>query len=103
MSQRSKLLLLLFFGLMIPPLMWLFILSYSDLFSIDELINIVLSVPMFAYIIIITSVVIYLFNSQLLHIEKAVNANTPSEQGDRALSVLPGWFLIAQLDRKSVV
>ncbi len=96
MSQRSKLLLLLFFGLMIPPVMWLFILYYSELFKIDELITIVFSLPMIGYIVIVTSLVIYFFNLQLQHIEASVKAQRSTEEGDKALSILPGWFLIIQ-------
>ena len=97
MTQRSKLLLILFIGLMIPPAVWLFILFYSDMFSVDELLAIVFSIPMFAYIIFVTAGVIYFFNLQLKHIDEAVSKKASSVQSDKALSVLPAWFLLTQI------
>jgi len=97
MTQRSKLLLILFIGLMIPPVVWLFILFYSDMFSVDELFSIIFSIPMFAYIIFVTAGVIYFFNLQLTHIDEAVRKNIASERSDKALSLLPAWFLLTQI------
>ncbi len=97
MTQRSKLLLILFIGLMIPPGVWLFILFYSNMFTIDELLSIVFSVPMFAYIIFVTAGVIYFFNHQLTHIDKAVEKRISTEESDKALSLLPAWFLLTQI------
>ncbi len=96
MTNRSKLLLLLFAGLMIPPVMWLFILFYTQLFNLAELVAIIFSVPMIAYIIFVTSGVIFFFNTQLKHIEEAVSRQSSSLQCDRALSKLPLWFLLVQ-------
>ncbi len=97
MTNRSKLLLLLFIGLMIPPVMWLFILFYTQLYNLQELVSIVLSVPMIAYIIIVTAGVMFFFNAQLLHIEEAVSKKRSSIQSQKALSKLPFWFLLTQL------
>ncbi len=97
MTQRSRLLLILFIGLMIPPAVWLFILFYSDMFNLEELLTIVFSVPMFAYIIFVTAGVIYFFNRQLTHIDEAVHKSVSTEQSDKALSLLPAWFLLTQI------
>ena len=72
MTRLSKLLLTLFAGLMIPPAVWLFILFYTDVFTIHELMSIVFSIPMIAYIIFVTAGVIYFFNVQLKYIDEAV-------------------------------
>jgi len=96
MTNRSKLLLLLFIGLMIPPVVWLFILFYTQLFNIDELISIVLSVPMIAYIVFITAGVMYFFNTQLKHIEDAIQKQKCSTLSQKALSRLPAWLLLTQ-------
>lgn len=93
MTQRSRLLLLLFIGLMIPPAVWMFILYYSDVFNFDELISIVVSVPMVAYMVFVTSGVIYMFNVQLSYIEDAVRTRTSTPKSDKALSYLPAWLL----------
>ena len=96
MTSRKKLLLLLFTGLMIPPVMWLFILYYTHIFNLDELISIVFSVPMIAYILLATAGVMYFFNLQFKHIEDAISAQSSSLDAQKALSMLPAWFLIAQ-------
>ena len=97
MTQRTKLLLLLFVGLMIPPAVWMFILYYSDVFNFNELLTIVFSVPMILYMLFVTSGVIYIFNVQLKHIEDAVHTGTSTSKSDKALSSLPAWLLIAQV------
>jgi len=97
MTHRSKLLLLLFIGLMIPPGVWLFILFYTHLFNLSELISIVISIPMIAYIVFITAGVIVFFNLKLLHIEQAVNKKQSSLEADKALSHLPGMLLLTQI------
>ncbi len=96
MNQRSKLLLLLFIGLMIPPGMWLFILYYTQVFNLSELISIVLSLPMIGYIVFVTAGVMYFFNIQLRHIEAAVIAKKSSVAADKSLSNLPAQLLITQ-------
>lgn len=96
MTSRTKLLLLLFTGLMIPPVMWLFILFYTHIFNFDELLSIVLSIPMIAYIVLATAGVMYLFDTQFKHIERAISSKTDSVQSQKALARLPGWFLLAQ-------
>lgn len=97
MTQRSRLLLLLFIGLMIPPAVWMFILYYSDVFNFDELLSIVVSVPMVAYMVFVTSGVIYMFNVQLSYIEEAVRTRTSTLKSDKALSYLPAWLLITHV------
>jgi methyl-accepting chemotaxis protein len=97
MAQRSRLLLLLFIGLMIPPAVWMFILYYSDVFTFDELLSIVVSIPMIAYMLFVTSGVIYMFNVQLGYIEDAVRTRTSTLQSDKALSYLPAWLLITHV------
>lgn len=96
MTSRTKLLLLLFTGLMIPPVMWLFILFYTHIFNFDELVSIVFSVPMIAYILLATAGVMYFFNTQFKHIEDAVSSKADSLQAQKALARLPGWFLLVQ-------
>ncbi|PHR56548.1 MAG: hypothetical protein COA44_08025 [Arcobacter sp.] len=97
MTYRSKLLLLLFIGLMIPPGVWLLFLYYTQVFTLTELISIVVSIPMIAYILLATTAIMYLFNRQLVHVENAVESQTSSLASQKALSTLPGWFLITQI------
>ncbi len=97
MTYRSKLLSLVFIGLMIPPGVWLFILYYTEVFNLNELFSIVLSLPMIGYIIFMTSAVMVFFNIHLKHIEEAVSRSKGSLESDKALSNLPVWFLVAQV------
>ena len=97
MTYRSKLLFLLFTGLMIPPGVWLLFLSYSQIFNFSEIVSIVLSLPMISYILFATAGVMYIFNTELVHIEEAVQKQSSSEASEKALSRLPIWLLIAQI------
>ena len=97
MTHRSKLLFLLFVGLMIPPVIWLFILFYTHMYNLDELISIIFSIPMIGYIVIVTAGVMVFFNSKLIPIEQAVNNKQSSVEADKALSQLPGMLLMTQI------
>lgn len=97
MTSRSKLLFLLFTGLMIPPSVWLFFLYYSQVFTFAELLSIVISIPMISYILFATAGIMYLFNVQLVYIEEAVKIQTSSIESQKALSALPGWLLVTQI------
>jgi len=97
MTPRSKLLFLLFIGLMIPPGVWLAFLYYTQVFTLSELISIVLSIPMIAYMLLATTAIMYLFNVQLIYVEDAVKTQTSSLNSQKALSSLPTWLLITQI------
>ena len=97
MKNHSGLLSLLFIGLMTPPAIWLLILYYSQAFTLDELLSIVISAPMISYIIFITSGVLYLFNKKISHITKAIETGINSVDSYKAISILPIWFMVTQL------
>jgi len=94
--ERKKLLLFLSIGFMIPPLAWVIILYVGELFTLEQLISIVISVPLFSYIIVSSTLVIYIFNQKLKTIEKSVLSNSSNENVDKAIAQLPNWFFIAQ-------
>jgi methyl-accepting chemotaxis protein len=96
MQNKTKLLVLLFAGLMIPPVMWLFILFYTHVFNLEELVSIVFSIPMIAYILLATAGVMFFFNTQLKHIEDAIQNKANSVPSQKALSKLPLWLLLVQ-------
>ena len=95
-AYRKKLLFLLITGFMVPPFAWVIILYVGRLFSVNELVSIVVSVPLFSYVIISSIVVLYIFNQKLKSIEKSVNINSANDTADKALAQLPNWFFIAQ-------
>ena len=96
MSTRTKLLLFVLIGFMIPPIVWIFIVYYTQIFNFEELISVVLSTTMILYIIFATAVGLFFFNTQLSAIEKAVNSKTTTESIDKKLTLLPMMFMIAQ-------
>ncbi len=97
MSPRKVLMWLIFIGMMIPPIVWVFLLAFSHLFSIDELISILFSIPMALYMIIATSIMLFGFSHTLLKIEHLMGDNSNHEEAAKVISKLPYWFLIGQL------
>jgi len=97
MSPRKVLMWLIFIGMMIPPIVWVFLLAFSHLFTIDELISILFSIPMALYMIIATSIMLVGFSRTLLKIEHLMEDNSNHEEAAKVISKLPYWFLIGQL------
>ncbi|MBU0632381.1 hypothetical protein KKA17_07035 [bacterium] len=97
MNYRTKLLLLLLTGFMIPPFAWVMIVYFSNIFNFDEIITILLSVQMIAYVLIVTSAVVFFFNTKLKIIENGVNTKKTSDELYKTLAHLPIYFMIAQL------
>ncbi|MBU1216166.1 methyl-accepting chemotaxis protein [bacterium] len=96
MQTNSKLLLYVLLGFMIPPIAWILIVFYSQIFTFDALISVVLSFTMIVYIIVATAVGLLFFKTQLEKVQNAVERNHSSSQSDKTLSLLPLWFLMAQ-------
>jgi len=97
MKNSSKLLLLLFVGLMIPPGMWIFILYYSQLMTQEQIFTIMMSAPMNTYMLVATTAVLYIFNIKIKHIENAIETGKNTQEAHKAIAILPVWFMIAQL------
>lgn len=97
MNYRTKLLLLLLTGFMIPPFAWVMIVYFSNIFNFDEIITILFSVQMIAYVLIVTSGVVFFFNTKLKIIENGVNTKKVSDEFYKTLASLPIYFMIAQL------
>ena len=96
MKYRTKLLLLLLTGFMIPPFAWVLIVYFSNIFNFDEIITILFSAQMISYVLFVTSGVVYFFNTKLKIIEDAVNTKKVNENVYKTLAALPIWFMIAQ-------
>lgn len=88
---------LVFIGMMIPPVVWIFLLAFSQLFSIDELMAILFSLPMALYMVIATSAMIFGFNHALSGIEKYMNTPGQNEETAKAIARLPYAFLAGQM------
>ena len=82
---------------MIPPIVWIGIVYYARIFTLDEMFSIVFSAAMIAYIIFVTAFGLYFFHSRLTHIQNAIDSNASTDETDKILSRLPAWFMSAQL------
>ncbi len=96
MSTRTKLLFFVLMGFMIPPIVWIMIVYYTQIFNFEELLSVVLSLAMILYIIFATAIGILFFNSQLSAVEEAVNSKATSTVADQKLALLPILFMGAQ-------
>ena len=96
MSSKKSLMWLVFTGMMIPPMGWLFFLSYSSLFTFDELIQIVISLPMFVYMAIATSIMLIGFSNKLSVLESLISNRNNDEESARLIAKIPYYFLIGQ-------
>jgi methyl-accepting chemotaxis protein len=96
MQTKSKLLLYVLLGFMIPPIAWILIVFYSQIFTFDALISVVFSFTMIAYIIVATAVGLLFFKTQLDKVQNAVEKSHSSLESDKTLALLPVWFLMAQ-------
>jgi len=97
MKAINKLLLYVLLGFMIPPVVWIGIVFYTEIFTFDEMVSIVLSVTMISYILFITAFGLLFFKTKLAQVEQSVDNNTSNEQSDKIISKLPIWFMLAQL------
>lgn len=97
MNPRKTLMWLVFAGMMIPPVVWVFLLFFSHLFTLDELVSVLVSVPMTLYMVIATSIMIFGFNRTLGRLESLLNAQNSQEEAAAIISRLPYWFLIGEM------
>lgn len=97
MNPRKTLMWLVFAGMMIPPVVWVFLLFFSHLFTFDELVSILVSIPMTMYMVIATSIMLFGFNRTLGKLETLLNAPNSDEEAASIISRLPYWFLIGEM------
>ncbi len=96
MNYRKKLLSLILVGFIIPPVIWIFSIYFSDIFTLEETLSIAFSPQLIAYVSIVTVVMIFYFNKKLLFIEKAVTAGNTDEKTYRNIQKYPYIFIVAQ-------
>ena len=97
MHTKNKLLLYVLIGFMIPPMVWIGIVYGIKIFNLDEIISIVFSIQMIAYIIFVTAAGLLFFNSKLDYISNALHSNSSTQTSDKILANLPILFLLIQL------
>lgn len=97
MSPRKTLLWLVFIGMMVPPIAWVFLVFFSHLFTFDELFSILVSVPMTIYMIIATSVMLIGFSRAFSKLESLMRTSHTHEEAAAIVSRLPYWFLIGEM------
>ncbi len=96
MNYRKKLLLLVLTGFMIPPLVWVFGIYFSNIFTSKETFAILFSPQLITYVIIVTSAMLFYFNKKLLLIEKAIVTKNANEETYKTIGRYPYLFMIAQ-------
>lgn len=97
MNPRRTLMWLVFAGMMIPPVVWIFLLFYSHLFTLEELVSILVSIPMTLYMVIATSIMIFGFNRTLGKLEMLMGSSRNHEEAAAIIARLPYWFLAGEM------
>lgn len=97
MNPRKTLMWLVFIGMMIPPVVWILLLAFSHLFSVNELVSILFSLPMALYMAVATSAMILGFSHAIKRVEILMKNPNKHEETAALISKLPYWFLIGQL------
>lgn len=96
MHPKKSLMWLVFAGMMIPPAVWLFLLSYSSLFTFDELFKIVVSLPMFGYMAIATTLMLLGFSNKFSTLESFLGQSSKNEESASLIAKIPYYFLAGQ-------
>jgi methyl-accepting chemotaxis protein len=96
MNPKKTLLWLVFAGMMIPPAGWLFLLSYSSLFTFDELVKIVVSIPMLVYMAIATTIMLVGFSNKFSILESFLGQSSKNEEAASLIAKIPYFFLAGQ-------
>jgi len=96
MYPKKSLIWLVFAGMMIPPAGWLFLLSYSSLFTFDELFQIVISLPMLVYMGIATTAMLVGFSSKFSTLESFLGQSSKNEEAASLVAKIPYYFLVGQ-------
>lgn len=97
MAARTKLLIFVLIGFVIPPVAWIFMLFYSNIFSADKLWDVILSNALHIYVAGATTFGLLFFNSKFNVIQTALEQKETSEKSYKTLSGLPNCFLLAQV------
>jgi methyl-accepting chemotaxis protein len=74
MKYKNRLLLFFLIAFMVPPMVWMVIIFFSNMVTAMQLLEIVLSPSMILYMIITTSIAFFYINKKLLFIDKAIAA-----------------------------
>jgi methyl-accepting chemotaxis protein len=74
MKYKNRLLLFFLIAFMVPPMVWMVIIFFSNMVTAMQLLEIVLSPSMILYMIITTSIAFFYINKKLLFIDKAIVA-----------------------------
>ena len=97
MHSKTRLMILVFIGMMVPPMAWILFLYYSTLFTFDELFSILFSPQMLIYMAIATTLMLVAFNTFLTKIESGLHAPSRYNETVILVSQMPYRFLIGQL------
>lgn len=88
---------LVFTGMMIPPMGWLFLLSYSSLFTFDQLTQIVISWSMLGYMLIVTAAMLIGFSNKFTLLEGFLSNRNKEDKTAQLIGKIPYYFLAGQM------
>ncbi|MDP3266259.1 MAG: methyl-accepting chemotaxis protein [Sulfuricurvum sp.] len=97
MSPKKSLMWLVFTGMMIPPMGWLFLLSYSSLFTFDQLTQIVISWSMLGYMLIATAAMLIGFSNKFTLLEGFLSNRNKEDKTAQLIGKIPYYFLAGQM------
>ena len=97
MSSKKSLMWLVFTGMMIPPMGWLFLLSYSSLFTFDQLTQIVISWSMLGYMLIVTAAMLIGFSNKFTLLEGFLSNRNKEDKTAQLIGKIPYYFLAGQM------
>ncbi len=97
MTAKNRLLLMVLLGFMIPPMAWFTLVYLLNLYSLEQIVQIVFSWPTLLYIGLVTVFWLVFFQRKLQAIAQAVERQQPSETVYRHIARYPYWFMVAQL------
>lgn len=97
MVPKKSLMWLVFTGMMIPPMGWLFLLSYSSLFTFEQLIQIVISWSMLGYMAIATTAMLVGFSRKFTLLEELLHQEEKNEDAAALIGKIPYYFLAGQM------
>ncbi len=97
MATKNRLLLMVLLGFMIPPMAWFSLVYLLNLYTLEQIIQVIFAWPTLLYIGLVTAFWLVFFHQKLRAIEQAIAQRKASETVYRHIARYPYWFMIAQL------
>ncbi len=97
MNFKNRLLVLFFVAFMIPPMVWIIIIYFIKMVTLEQLFEIVLSAPMILYMIVSTAIAFIYISKKLSIVEKGVLNNSTDIKLVQTINHLPKAIFIGTI------